>query len=106
MDAIHATVCPALQGGPHYHQIGSLAVALLEAKQTSLENMRYKFSETRGQRGQVLATNGTDNVISYYGMARIATNKNIIAGDISTLNLSDVRLGTPALTTRGLAASS
>jgi glycine hydroxymethyltransferase len=128
MDAINAAVFPALQGGPHNHQIGALAVALLEAKQPDfkiygqqiLRNARVLATALQ-QRGHVLVTNGTDNHLllwnvrassngtltgskleKVYEMASITTNKNSIAGDRSALNPGGIRLGTPALTTRGL----
>lgn len=128
MDTINAAVFPALQGGPHNHQIGALAVALLEAKQPEFKEYAQQIllnaralATALQQRGHILATNGTDNHLllwnvrassngiltgskleKVYEMVSITTNKNSIAGDSSALNPGGIRLGTPALTTRGL----
>ena len=126
MDDIDAAVFPSLQGGPHNHQIAGLAVALKEADtpefqtyaQCILDNAQA-LSKGLMDRGHTLATGGTDNhlmlwdVRTSFGltgskvekvleMARITTNKNSIPGDTSALNPGGVRLGTAALTTRGL----
>lgn len=125
MEAIDAAVFPSLQGGPHNHQIGALAVALREA--SSPEFAQYAASIVANakslaagleKRGHVLATGGTDNHLLLWNvrtmgltgskvekvleLASITTNKNSIPGDTSALNPGGVRLGTPALTTRGL----
>lgn len=125
MEAIDQAVFPSLQGGPHNHQIGALAVALLEAQ--SPEFVKYArqiianaqaLAKGLMDRGHVLATGGTDNHLLLWNvrelgltgskvekvleMASITTNKNSIPGDTSALNPGGVRLGTPALTTRGL----
>jgi len=125
MDAINAAVFPSLQGGPHNHQIGALAVALKEASepdfakyaQAVIANAKA-LAQGLQQRGHVLATDGTDNHLMLWNvrvkgltgskmqkileMASITTNMNSIPGDVSALNPGGVRLGTPALTTRGL----
>lgn len=122
MDAINQAVFPMLQGGPHNHQIGALAVALREAQQPSFqEYARQVVSNAQAlsqgllERGYQLATGGTDNHLLLWNvrplsgskvekvleLAGITTNKNTIAGDTSALNPGGVRLGTPALTTRG-----
>lgn len=122
MDAINQAVFPMLQGGPHNHQIGALAVALLEAQQPSFREYAQQvvsnaraLSEGLLKRGYELATGGTDNHLLLWNvrplsgakvekvleLAGITTNKNTIAGDTSALNPGGVRLGTPALTTRG-----
>jgi glycine hydroxymethyltransferase len=125
MDAINAAVFPSLQGGPHNHQIGALAVALKEASQPeftvyakSIMANAKALAKGLEQRGHVLATGGTDNHLMLWDvrplgltgskmekvleMADITTNKNTVPGDTSALNPGGVRLGTPALTTRGL----
>lgn len=125
MEAIDAAVFPSLQGGPHNHQIGALAVALREASLPSFSNYAASIVANAKalaagleQRGHVLATGGTDNHLLLWNvrtmgltgskvekvleLSSITTNKNSIPGDISALNPGGVRLGTPALTTRGL----
>jgi glycine hydroxymethyltransferase len=114
-----------LQGGPHNHQIGALAVALKEAntpefREYAMAVVANAKALARGltERGHVLATGGTDNHLMLWDvrpmgltgskvekvleLASVTTNKNSIAGDTSAVNPGAVRLGTPALTTRGL----
>ena len=125
MDQINNAVFPMLQGGPHNNQIGALAVALKEAntpefKAYGQEVVANAKALARGltERGHVLATGGTDNHLMLWDvrpmgltgskvekvleLASMTTNKNSIAGDTSAINPGGVRLGTPALTTRGL----
>ena len=125
MDDINAAVFPSLQGGPHNHQIGALAVALKEASQPEFrEYVRAVVANAKAlgeallQRGHVLATDGTDNHLILWDvrplgltgskvdkvleLAGITANKNSLPGDVSAINPGGVRLGTPALTTRGL----
>eukprot|EP00980_Cylindrotheca_fusiformis_P014609 scaffold3956_cov99-Cylindrotheca_fusiformis.AAC.6 len=125
MDRINAAVFPSLQGGPHNHQIGALAVALKEAQQPEfaeyaeavVANARA-LGEGLKKRSHVLATGGTDNHILLWDVrplgltgskvdtvlesVSITANKNSLPGDVSAINPGGVRLGTPALTTRGL----
>lgn len=126
MEKINSAVFPMLQGGPHNHQIGALAVALKEA--SSPEFARYAknvvananaLGEGLIGRGYKLVTGGTDNHIvlldvkSTTGLtgskverllelAGMTVNKNSIPGDTSAVNPGGVRLGSPALTSRGL----
>jgi glycine hydroxymethyltransferase len=125
MDRINAAVFPSLQGGPHNHQIGALAVALKEASQPEFaEYVRAVVANARAlgeglmKRGHVLATGGTDNHLLLWDVrplgltgskvdkvlevVGITANKNSLPGDVSAINPGGVRLGTPALTTRGL----
>lgn len=124
MDKINAAVFPSLQGGPHNHQIGALAVALKEAQQPDFTEYAQAvvanakaLGEGLKKRGHVLATGGTDNHILLWDVrplgltgskvdtvlecASITANKNSLPGDVSAINPGGVRLGTPALTTRG-----
>ena len=125
MDAINTAVFPMLQGGPHNHQIGALAVALKEASQPefaeyaqSIISNAKALGEGLEKRGHTLATGGTDNHLLLWDVrplgltgakvdmvlekASITANKNSLPGDLSAINPGGVRLGTPALTTRGL----
>jgi Glycine/serine hydroxymethyltransferase len=125
MEKIDAAVFPSLQGGPHNHQIAAVAVALKEAN--SLEFQEYAksvianaqaLSDGLVRRGHTIATGGTDNhlllwdvrgrglngnkVEKVLDMVSITTNKNSLPGDVSAINPGGVRLGTPALTSRGM----
>jgi len=125
---IDSAVFPALQGGPHNNQIAALAVALKEAK--SEEFRRYatdvianaqSLANGLMKRGHMIATDGTDNHLLLWDlrgrgitgsrmekaleMVSITANKNSLAGDTSAINPGGVRLGTPALTSRGMKAS-
>jgi glycine hydroxymethyltransferase len=125
MDQINAAVFPSLQGGPHNHQIGGLAVALKEASQPEfLIYIKQVVANAQAletglqNRGHTLATGGTDNHLMLWDvrskgltgskvdkvleMVSITANKNSIPGDTSAINPGGVRLGTPALTSRGL----
>jgi glycine hydroxymethyltransferase len=126
MDGINSAVFPSLQGGPHNHQIAALAVALHEASQPSFATYAKQvianaqaLANGLQLRGHTLSTGGTDNHLLLWNvrdawgltgskvervleLASITTNKNSIPGDTSALNPGGVRLGTPALTTRGL----
>ena len=125
MDDVNAAVFPSLQGGPHNHQIGALAVALKEAKTEQFQQYAQDvvanaqaLGEGLKSRGHTLATDGTDNHLLLWDvrplgltgskvdkvleLAEITANKNSLHGDISAINPGGVRLGTPALTSRGL----
>ncbi len=128
MNAINSAVFPALQGGPHNHQIGALAVALKEAMEPEFQAYAQQvivnaqtLCASLQERQHIMATNGTDNHLMLWNIratsegqltgskvervlecASMTTNKNSIVGDTSALNPGGIRLGTPALTTRGL----
>jgi len=123
-DAINGAVFPALQGGPHNHQIGALAVALKEADTVEFaEYIRAVKANAKAlaQRlldlGYEIVTGGTDNHLVLWDLrplgltgsklerlceaVHISLNKNAVRGDQSALTPGGVRVGTPALTTRG-----
>lgn len=125
MDKIDFAVFPSLQGGPHNHQIAGVATALKEANTKEFEiYAKQVISNARAlanaliERGHVIATGGTDNHLMLWDvrpsgltgnkvekvleMVSITTNKNSLLGDVSAINPGGVRLGTPALTSRGL----
>jgi len=122
MPDIHAAVFPTLQGGPHNNQIGALAVALQEASTSDfvqyakqvVTNARVLSDTLQEKYGYTLATNGTDNHLLLWKVfsgskvekvldeVSITANKNSIVGDTSALNPGGIRLGTPALTSRGM----
>lgn len=124
-EQIDFAVFPSLQGGPHNHQIAALAVALKESgtPEFKLYAQRIKanaaaLAASLKKRGYTLATGGTDNHLVLWNVrelgltgsklekllerAGISVNKNAIHGDKSAVAPGGVRLGTPAMTTRGL----
>jgi len=123
---IDSAVFPGLQGGPLMHVIAGKAVCLHEALQPSfavyarrvVENARV-LAEELLQAGFKLVSGGTDNHLvllnvaskglggklaeQALGRAGITVNKNLIPFDTrKPMDPSGIRLGTPALTTRGL----
>ncbi|MFH1656185.1 MAG: serine hydroxymethyltransferase [Candidatus Nealsonbacteria bacterium] len=123
---IDKTVFPGLQGGPHMNQITSLAVCLKEASEPSFKEYGKQvvanakiLAKELIKYGFNLVTNGTDNHLILIDLrnkmitgkdaqlrlekAGITTNKNTIPNDpASPFNPSGVRIGTPAITTRGM----
>jgi len=123
-ERIDMAVFPALQGGPHNHQIGGLAAQLLEVN--TPEFVEYsknvcanakKMAETLMAKGHKLASDGTDNHLILWDLrphgltgskvekvceaASITLNRNAVHGDASALSPGGVRIGAPAMTTRG-----
>jgi len=123
-ERIDMAVFPALQGGPHNHQIGALAVQLKEV--ATPEFVEYsKQVVTNAQAlaaemislGHKLASDGTDNHLILWDVrphsltgskvekvceaASISLNRNAVHGDSSALSPGGVRVGAPAMTTRG-----
>jgi len=123
-ERIDMAVFPGLQGGPHNHQIGGLACQLLEVSTPEfkaysakvIENCKVLAEELKAK-GHKLMTEGTDNHLILWDvrphsltggkiekvceMACISLNRNAVAGDASALSPGGVRVGTPAMTTRG-----
>lgn len=125
MEKIDFAVFPSLQGGPHNHQIAAVATALKEANTDEfcaytrqIITNAQALSKGLIERGHVIATGGTENHLLLWDvrpfgltgnkvekvleMVSITTNKNSLQGDVSAINPGGVRLGTPALTSRGL----
>jgi len=123
---IDRALIPGLQGGPHNHQTAAIAVALEEAMQPAfkvyaqqvLDNAQ-KLAQELLKKDYVLVTGGTDSHLllidltnkgisgkeaeKALGKSGITVNKNTIPFDPrSPFDPSGVRLGTPALTTRGM----
>lgn len=121
---INDAVFPGLQGGPHENQIAAVATQLREVqtpefkeyiKQVRL-NAQTLSSALEGQ-GFTIVTGGTENHLMLVDLrnkgisggkaekileyVNISVNKNTIPGDVSALNPSGIRIGTPAITTRG-----
>ncbi|MEK7496390.1 MAG: serine hydroxymethyltransferase [Patescibacteria group bacterium] len=124
-ELIDAAIIPGLQGGPHNHQTAAIAVALKEATTPEFKNYGTQIvknakslAESLTQNGAKLITGGTDNHlilmdVSPFNLSGkqaeilldsigITVNKNLIPYDTRPpLDPSGIRLGTPALTTRG-----
>ncbi|MFB0524126.1 MAG: serine hydroxymethyltransferase [Phycisphaerae bacterium] len=125
-EKVDRAVFPGLQGGPHMHTLTAIAVALAEAdtpefvayakqivknaKALAEKLLEYDFN---------LLSGGTDNHLILIDLrnknisgkklakaldrARIVTNYNTIPGDPAPpVNPSGLRIGTPAITTRGM----
>lgn len=127
-DAIDSVTFPGLQGGPLMHVIAGKAVAFKEALKPEFKTYIEKVLENATtladelvRRGFKLVSGGTDNHLmlvdlspkgltgkaSETALARagIYTNKNMVPGDRkSPFVTSGIRIGTPALTTRGMGA--
>ncbi|KAJ4384694.1 Serine hydroxymethyltransferase, cytosolic [Didymella sp. IMI 355093] len=122
---INFSVFPGHQGGPHNHTITALAVALKQAhsedfklyQQQVIKNAK-QLEVTFKELGFKLVTDGTDNhmvlidlkqwnldgarVEAVLEQVNIACNKNTTPGDKSALTPMGIRIGAPAMTSRGL----
>ncbi len=127
--AINSQVFPGMQGGPLMHVIAGKAVALKEALseefkvyQTQIIKNAKKLAETIKNRGFRIVSGGTDNHLLLIDVqskgltgkdcqialdkANITTNKNTIPFEtLSPFVTSGIRVGTPAVTTRGMKES-
>ncbi|MBI5465669.1 MAG: serine hydroxymethyltransferase [Candidatus Kerfeldbacteria bacterium] len=127
-ELIDAAIIPGLQGGPHNHQTAAIAVCLKEAAQPDFKTYAQQIvinaqalAKTLARQNFRLITGGTDNHlllidVSPLGLTgqqaeatldsvNITVNKNLIPYDTRTpLDPSGIRLGTPALTSRGFTA--
>ena len=122
---IDRAIIPGIQGGPHNHQTAAIAVALKEAMTPEfkiyaaqiVKNAKTLAAELMSK-GYELVTGGTDNHLmlinlanknltgkqaeATLGHAGITVNKNTIPHDPrKPFDPSGLRVGTPALTTRG-----
>lgn len=123
---VDSAVFPGLQGGPHMHTITAIAVALAEADTNEfveyakqiVKNAK-RLADKLMESGFDLVSGGTDNhlllidlrnknvlgkpVARALDRAGIVSNYNTIPNDPSTpFNPSGLRIGTPAVTTRGM----
>lgn len=123
--AINSAVFPGLQGGPLMHVIAAKAVAFKEALtpefktyQTQVKKNAVVIAETLTQRGLRIVSGGTQSHVmlvdlrnkgitgkdaeAILGDAHMTINKNGIPNDPEKpMVTSGVRIGTPAMTTRG-----
>ncbi|KAK3671801.1 Cytochrome B translational activator protein cbs2 [Recurvomyces mirabilis] len=130
---INASVFPGHQGGPHNHTITALAVALHQAQQPEFKDYQRQVLENAkalaarlgqgkesGGLGYNIVSGGTDNhlvlvdlknkdvdgarVERILELVGVAANKNTVPGDKSAMKPGGIRMGTPAMTTRGFQA--
>ncbi len=123
---IETAIIPGLQGGPHDNQTAGIAVALKEASTAKFKKYGEQIvlnakalSEGLKSHGFDLVSGGTDNHLILIDLrnkkvngrvaaialekANIVLNYNGVPGDtMPPLYSSGIRLGTPAITTRGL----
>jgi len=120
---IDRAVFPGLQGGPHDNTTAAIAIALAEAAKSEFGDYARQIvknakvlSEELIRLGCKLTTGGTDNHLMVIDLggggkeaaikleeAGIVVNYNTVPHDINPpANPSGIRLGTPAITTRGM----
>jgi glycine hydroxymethyltransferase len=124
--AIDKAVFPGLQGGPHNHTTAAIAVALKEASAPAFRTYAHRIVENAAAlaaeliaRGFTLVSGGTDNhlILVDLGSKGVAGKRAAKALDRAGLELnyntvpfdprkpfdpSGIRLGTPAVTSRGM----
>ncbi|MBI2451335.1 MAG: serine hydroxymethyltransferase [Parcubacteria group bacterium] len=124
-EKIDKAVFPGLQGGPHNNTIAGIALAFHLAKSKNFINYQKQILKNAGTLakslknfGFDLVTGGTDNHLILIDLknigingfeaekllerAGIIANRNTIPSDVSAFRPSGLRLGTPALTSRGM----
>jgi glycine hydroxymethyltransferase len=124
---IDRSIFPGMQGGPHMHAIAAKAVAFGEALQPEFKTYAEqilrnaaRLADELKKRGFVLVTGGTSNHLILADVKRsfdldgkvveevldqigLTLNKNSVPDDpLPPFRPSGIRLGTPAMTTRGL----
>ncbi|KAH3903010.1 Serine hydroxymethyltransferase, cytosolic [Saccharomycodes ludwigii] len=122
---INFSVFPGHQGGPHNHTISALCTALKQAATPEFKEYQLQviknakiLEEEFKKRDYRLVSNGTDSHMVLVSLREksvdgarveyvcekinIALNKNSIPGDKSALVPGGVRIGAPAMTTRGM----
>ncbi|RPA83018.1 SHMT-domain-containing protein [Ascobolus immersus RN42] len=125
---INASVFPGHQGGPHNHTIAALAVALKQAQTPSFREYQLQVISNANslatklqEFGYTIVSGKTENhlvlvdlkpnqidgarVERVLELVNVAANKNTVPGDISAMKPGGLRLGSPAMTTRGLKES-
>ncbi len=124
----NSLVFPGIQGGPRLHVIAGKAVAFKDAMDPAFKDYQGKVCEnakvmanTLAERGYPIISGGTENHLmlvsliergitgkdadAALGRAYITVNKNAVPNDPqSPFVTSGLRLGTPAITTRGFGA--
>jgi glycine hydroxymethyltransferase len=122
---LNSMIFPGTQGGPLMHVIAAKAVALLEALQPAFKSYQEQvvanaraMAKALQERGHRIVSGGTDNHLflldligkeytgkdadAALGRAHITVNKNAVPNDPRPpFVTSGLRIGTPAITTRG-----
>lgn len=122
---LNSAIFPGIQGGPLMHVIAAKAVAFKEALQPEFKTYQQQvinnartMAKTLQEQGYAIVSGGTDNHLflvdlikkdisgkdaeEKLGVANITVNKNMVPGDPrSPFVTSGLRIGTPAITTRG-----
>jgi glycine hydroxymethyltransferase len=122
---LNSAIFPGTQGGPLMHVIAAKAVAFLEAQEDGFKQYQKQviinaraMADVVVRRGYKVVSGGTDNhlflwdlidkgltgkdVEAVLGNANITVNKNAVPNDPqSPFVTSGIRIGTPAMTTRG-----
>lgn len=124
-DKINNAVFPSLQGGPHENTIAAIAVTMDEASRPDFKTYQQQvkkncsaLASALSDLGHKIVTGGTDNHLllldlrphgltgskmeKLFELAHISVNKNAIYGDTSAAAPGGIRIGSPALTSRGL----
>ncbi|KAG1664768.1 hypothetical protein FOA52_013620 [Chlamydomonas sp. UWO 241] len=124
-EEVNSAVFPSLQGGPHNHTISALAVALKVAATPEFATYQKQVVANCAamcaklqELGYKIISDGTDNhlilvdlkpqgvngawVQTVLDEVHITLNKNSVPGDKSAMTPGGIRIGTPALTTRGM----
>jgi glycine hydroxymethyltransferase len=125
-DKVDKAVFPGLQGGPHMHTLTAIAVAMAEADTPEFQDYAMQvvknakaLAEKLLEYGFNLVSGGTDNHLILIDLrnknipgkklakaldrARIVANYNTVPGDPAPpSDPSGLRIGTPAVTTRGM----
>ena len=122
---INQAVFPALQGGPHEHQIAAVATQLLQVQTPEFKEYMVQVQENAKTLanelmllGYKVSSHGTDNHIVLVNlrdknitgskvekiceMCNISINKNSVFGDNSALSPGGIRLGSSPLTSRNM----
>ncbi|GLJ24140.1 hypothetical protein SUGI_0460540 [Cryptomeria japonica] len=123
-ERINFAVFPSLQGGPHNNHIAALAVAFKQvatpdytAYMQQVKRNAQALASALLKRNCKLVTGGTDNHLLLWDlrplgltgnryekvceMCHITVNKNAVFGDSGAVSPGGVRIGTPAMTSRG-----
>ena len=126
--AINSAVFPGVQGGPLMHVIAAKAICLGEALKPEFKNYQTQTIANANalataliENGHFVLSGGTDNHLVLIDLrpkfpnmtgkeaeralekAHLTTNKNTVPGETrSPFKTSGIRLGTPAVTTRGM----